>query len=206
MVLTGLKILIIGSSHLAAPGNLITTLHDNLLNGGAVQVHTIGVCGSTPSMWVQATRGTCGSAERINNGPIKVAFNTAAVTTPIDALINKEHPDLLIIVMGDTLAGYTQPELPQAWATNQINQLMTVVRKSSTRCVWVGPTWGGEGTSHKDNSRVQQVSSFLSTHVKPCSYINSLNMAKPGEWKTFDGQHLTEKGYKFWADAILKEI
>ena len=55
MILTNLTILIIGASHLAKPGYLITSLHDELQNQGA-KVHSIGVCGVEPSEWLIASK------------------------------------------------------------------------------------------------------------------------------------------------------
>ena len=65
----GMSILLIGDSHLAAPGYLITTLQDDLVKQGAV-VQTIGVCGSNAGDWLKATPSTCGGAERLNGGQI----------------------------------------------------------------------------------------------------------------------------------------
>ena len=207
MVLAGLKILIIGSSHLAYPGSLVTTLHDNLLSEGA-EVHTIGVCGSLPTSWLQPTKGTCGGAERVGKGPIKLSLNNTAVTTPIDKLIEKEHPNLVLIVMGDTLANYSKADFSPTWVSGELAQFTNELIKLNVKCTWIGPGWGNDGPSisNKTNERVLQLSNFLSSRVKPCTYINSLNMSKPGEWSTFDGQHYKPPGYLSWSKEIIKAL
>lgn len=109
----GLSILLIGDSHLAAPGYLITTLQDDLVKQGAV-VRTIGVCGSNAGDWLKAAPSTCGGAERLNSGKIELK-GSAARTTPVTELIAANKPNLVLIVLGDTMAGYTNPAFPKTW-------------------------------------------------------------------------------------------
>ena len=70
-LLTGLSILMVGDSHLSEPGYLVDTLHDQLVAAGA-QVHTYGVCGSTPGDWVKSVPGTCGGAARNGHAPLVI--------------------------------------------------------------------------------------------------------------------------------------
>jgi lysophospholipase L1-like esterase len=42
--------------------------------------------------------------------------------------------------------------------------------------------------------------------VAPCRYVDSTQFAKPREWPTTDGQHLTMAGYRGWADGIAKAV
>lgn len=204
-LLAGLSILIIGDSHLATPFYLIGSLHDNLLKQGA-QVHTIGVCGSVPTDWLTVTPGTCGGAERVGNGKA-ITTGAAAKTTPITQLIASEKPDLVLIVLGDTMAGYTKPAFPKTWAWQQTTALAKAIGATGTKCAWVGPAWGTEGGKFgKTFARVELTSKFLAANVAPCTYIDSLKFSKPGQWATDDGQHFTGPGYKLWADAIAKAI
>ncbi|SAI66767.1 cellulose biosynthesis protein [Bordetella ansorpii] len=205
--LAGLTILVVGDSHLGYPGYLIDTLHDNLLANGAKQVHTVSVCGSNPGDWVAATQGNCGGAERLGKAPL--VQKQSASTTPITQLVAADKPDLVVIVMGDTIGGYGKDVFPKTWAWQQTTALTKALASTKTACVWVGPPWGSEGGKYnKTFSRVQQVSSFLATNVSPCTYIDSTKMAKPGEWGSTDGQHLTTTAYKYWgkdiADAIIQ--
>ncbi|MFC4279100.1 SGNH/GDSL hydrolase family protein [Achromobacter aloeverae] len=200
-VLAGLTILVVGDSHLGYPGYLIDTLQDNLLANGAKQVHTVGVCGSTPADWLTATPGTCGGAERIGKSPM-VRKETIS-TTPISQLLATDKPDLVIVVMGDTMGGYGKDVFPKTWAWQQTTGLTKAIAANKTACVWVGPPWGSPGGKYnKTFGRVQQVSSFLATNVAPCEYIDTTKMSKPGEWGSTDGQHLTTTAYKAWGKDI----
>ena len=204
-LLAGLSILIIGDSHLATPYYLIGSLHDDLLRQGA-QVHTIGVCGSTAGDWLTATPGTCGGAER--KGKEKtVVLGQAAATVPVTQLIAAEKPDLVVIVLGDTMAGYTKDSFPKTWAWQQTTSLVKAISATGTKCAWVGPAWGSEGGKYgKTYARVELTSKFLAVNTAPCTYIDSLKFSKPGQWATTDGQHFTGPGYKQWGDAISKAL
>lgn len=207
MILNGLGILIVGASHLVYPGTLVTTLNNGLLNKGA-QVHSLGVCGITPSQLTLTTKGACGAAERIGSGPLKLRIGSKAETIPIRKLVETEHPGLLIIVMGDTLGDYHNAAgMSLPWAMSEIDQVTSEVSLAKVRCVWVGPPWGQEGYSGgKTYARVKQVSKLLSNRVGPCAYIDSLKMSKPGEWSTLDGIHYRDQYYKQWGDKIVEEL
>lgn len=204
-VLAGLSILIIGDSHLTTPHYLIESLHMGLVEQGA-KVHTLGVCGTNAGDWLQAVPGTCGAAERVGAEKTKLLGRNGP-TRPIGGLLAAEKPDLLVIVMGDAMAGYDKPAFPKAWAWQQIGGLTKAIGKTGTACVWVGPAWGTEGGKYKKTfARVEQMSAFLASNVAPCDYIDSLKFSKPGEWATTDGQHFTASGYQAWGKAITKAI
>lgn len=203
--LAGLSILMIGASHLANPGYLIDTLHDPLVQSGAI-VHTLGVCGSAPADWTTTKKGDCGGAQRTGKGPISYT-GANAVTQPVKQLIQAEKPKLVVVVIGDSLSGYKSPSFPRAWAWQQVTALTKEIASTGTACVWVGPAWGSEGGKFgKTFSRVKATSEFLASNVAPCTYIDSLKFSKPGQWRTIDGQHLTPSGYKEWGKAIAAAI
>lgn len=205
-ILAGLSILIIGDSHLATPDYLITTLHDNLTKAGQ-EVHTIGVCGVTAESWTKVTSGNCGGAERVGKGPVKLVSGSSAKTTPVTALIEKEHPSLVLVVLGDTMGAYKEDDFPKNWVWQQVTQLSGAIGKTGTACAWVGPAWGTEGSKFgKTFTRVKLLSNFLGKNVAPCTYIDSTAMSKQGEWSTIDGQHFTTSGYKSWGDGIAKAV
>ncbi|MGO3742116.1 SGNH/GDSL hydrolase family protein [Kerstersia sp.] len=204
-ILAGLSILIVGDSHMTAPNYLISSLHDDLQARGAV-VHSIGVCGSNPGDWVQATPGTCGGGER--QGTAAAQFQPGgAHTRPITELISQDKPDLVIVIMGDTMAGYEKTAFSRTWAWQNTTQLTRAIAATDTACLWVGPPWGTTGGKfNKSDARVQQVSSFLANNVAPCGYIDSLKLSQPGQWATVDGQHLTANGYRSWGAAIADAV
>lgn len=203
--LAGLSILMIGDSHLTASGYLIDTLQDQLVERGA-KVHTLGVCGSVAGDWTKVKKGECGGAERVDRNPITYIGNTAA-TQPVKQLIEAEKPNVVVIVMGDTMASYKQQSFSKAWAYQQTSELTKDIASTGTTCVWVGPAWGSEGGKFgKTFARVKSVSAFFASNVAPCTYIDSLKFSKPGQWRTIDGQHFTPSGYKDWGKDIADAI
>jgi hypothetical protein len=203
--LLGLTLLVIGDSHLASPKYLIGTLHDQLLERGA-HVVSVGVCGVHAADWVKETPGDCGRADRRDQSPVQ-RQDTDAKTTPIAELITKEHPDAVVVVMGDTIGSYKNPEFPASWAHNQVTTLTRAISETGVACYWVGPGWGTEGGRFgKTYERVKVLNAFLAENVAPCTYIDSTRFAQPGEWKTVDGQHYLSAGYRAWGQAIAEAI
>lgn len=207
LLLAGLTVLMIGDSHLTTEGFLISTLHDDLMQQGA-KVYSFGACGTPAGVWMKRVQPPCGSAFRLDDGPVRMRMGEAGITTPLPELVKKYHPDLIVVVNGDTMAGYKDPTLPKSWIWEQVSTLTKGIKASGASCVWVGPTWGTEGSNKygKNYARVQEMSNYLSEIVSPCIYLDSLKMEKPGEWDTIDGQHLTETGYQAWGTAITQEI
>ena len=196
MLLAGLTVLVIGASHLAKPTYLIKTLHDELTERGA-QVHSVGVCGVMPSEWLKKTTSRCGGAERLGEDPIVLSMASAAQTVPFDALLQERKPDVVVIVMGDNLANYKASSFSRTDVKKEVLSLTTLLGSTSIRCVLVGPAWGEDNKlAGKTLKRTQEISAFLESQVKPCDYVNSLEMSKPGEWKTTDGQHFFAEGYQ----------
>jgi hypothetical protein len=205
-LLAGLAVLIIGDSHMVTRDYLITTLHDDLLAQGA-KVDSYGMCGANAGDWVYPTTISCGRAERHGASTPEISRKAGTPTYSIDALIAKHHPNLVVIEMGDTMAGYGQHDLPQGWIYQQVHALTGRIAAQNVPCVWVGPPWGSEGsTYHKTFARVKEMSEFLSTAVAPCWFIDSTQFSKEGEWPTIDGQHLTAAGYKAWGADITASL
>lgn len=205
-LLAGLTILVIGDSHMVTRDYLITTLHDDLLAQGA-QVDSYGMCGANAGDWVYPSTVSCGKAERLGKeGPV-ISRAASTPTYQIDQVIAKSHPNLIVIEMGDTMAGYGQTSFPQGWIYQQVHALTGRIAAQNIPCVWVGPPWGSEGsTYHKTFARVKEMSEFLSTAVAPCKFIDSTQFSKPNEWPTIDGQHLTNSGYKAWGSDIATAL
>ncbi len=215
LLLAGLTVLVIGDSHMATRDYLITTLHDDLMQHGA-KVYSYGSCGTPAGSWMKTTTAECGTAFRLDNGPVRERRAEVAVMKPLPDLISLHHPDLLVVVNGDTMAGYKSPALAKSWIREEVKTLTDGIKSSGLKCVWVGPAWGTEGGDNgKNYARVKEMSEFLSDNVSPCTYIDSLKMSRPGEWAPiqivnhpghFDGQHFQKEGYKAWGDAISNVI
>ncbi|GAA0509204.1 SGNH/GDSL hydrolase family protein [Pigmentiphaga sp. GD03639] len=203
-ILAGLSLLILGESHLTITGSLIDALHDDLTRQGA-KVHSIGACGASAQDWLVQKKVDCG-ADRVGKGR-PVIRGADASTTPISTLIAADKPDVVVIIIGDTMASYDKSAFPKTWAWQSVTSLTKAIADTHTRCVWVGPPWGTPGGKYKKNdARVQLMSRFLATNVAPCDYVDSLKFSKPGEWKTVDGQHFTVAGYKAWGSAITQAL
>jgi hypothetical protein len=199
-VLAGLTILVLGESHMSLADHLTEPLNAKLTQLGA-KVHSIGACGASAADWLTTKKVDCG-ADQVDNGKIQIK-GREATTTPIGQLIAKDKPDLVVLVIGDTMASYDKPDFPKAWAWQSVTGLTKAIAATGTKCAWVGPAWGKAGGMYgKNDARTQLMSRFLASNVAPCTYIDSLTMSKPGQWVTTDGQHFTVAGYKSWGNAI----
>jgi hypothetical protein len=201
-VLAGLVVLMIGDSHFAYPGTLVTSLQDLLVHQGA-NVTSYGACGAPASVWANAGAATCGLAERVQFGAIKMDHSTAAPVPSITSLANSIHPNLIIISLGDTMAHYPEATMPVGLVQQDIASLTSRLRAINIPCIWVGPGWGTEGGPFfKTFARTKQMSDLLASQVAPCKYVDSTKLEQPGEWATSDGMHYTIPGYQKWAFAI----
>ena len=204
--LAGLVILVLGDSHLAGPSRLISSLHEALEAQGAT-VYSYGMCGASADAWLQKTTVWCGRAQRLDKTPIVDERDKPAVTWQINDLLAQHHPNLVIVEAADAMAGYGSPQMPQAWIYASVQMLAGRIRAANASCVWVGPVFGkADSPYHKDDSRVREVSQFLSQSVAPCAYVDSTKFAQPGEWPTTDGQHLTSPGYRAWGADIANAV
>ena len=201
--LAGLALLVIGESHLSQSNYLINPLHESLSAQGA-KVHALGACGASAGDWLKTIAVPCSGDRGSGAAVIK---GRDSMTTPIRQLIATDKPDLVVIIIGDTMASYDKPAFPRAWAWQGVTSLVKEVAATKTACVWVGPPWGQPGGKYQKNDpRVEMMSAFLASNVAPCAYVDSLKMAKPGQWTTLDGQHFTLAGYKSWSEAITKAL
>ena len=206
MALAGLVLLVIGDSHMASQNYLISTLHDSLVSQQAI-VHTYGACGANAGDWVYGTSGYCGQAERHEQSAPLFDRTSKAKSWTVNELIERHHPNLIVVQMGDTMAGYGQSTLPQSWIYGKVRALTTALKARNVACIWVGPPWGSEGSGYmKTYARVQEMSDFLAKSVAPCDYVDSTTFSKRGEWPTTDGQHLTASGYRAWGASIAESV
>lgn len=205
-LLAGLVILVIGDSHMVTNDYLITTLHNDLTAQGAM-VDSYGMCGANAGDWVYKTTVSCGKAERHGTKAPVIDRAPRAPGWTFDELAAANHPNLVVVEMGDTMAGYGQQAFPRAWIYEEVRTLTARIAARNLPCVWVGPPWGKEGSSyHKTFARVKEMSEFLAQSVAPCRYIDSTQFSQPGQWPTIDGQHLTASGYRIWGKDIADSI
>src|ERR1700723_2307041 len=119
-VLAGLVILVIGDSQMMY---MMPNLHNQLEDAGAV-VHSYSMCGATAADWLYpSTITSCGRSERHEHGPTVVENQKAVPTYSLPQLIEKLHPNLIVVELGDTMAGYGQPQIDRSWITPQVKAL-----------------------------------------------------------------------------------
>lgn len=202
--LAGIAILIIGESHMSFPNYLINPLFDDLTRKGAV-VHAVGACGASAGDWLKTISVPCG-ADRHGKGEASFKGRDAT-TTPIRQLIQEDKPDVVVVIIGDTMASYDKEVFPRAWAWQSTTSLTKEIASTKTPCVWVGPPRGTEGGKYfKNDKRVELISQFFTSNVAPCVYVDSLKFSKPGQWATLDGQHFNMAGYKSWSTEITNAL
>lgn len=203
--LAGLVILAIGDSHMAGRDYLLTNLHDQLEAQGA-SVHSYGMCGANAGDWLYRTTVSCGRGQHDDKSPPITDKGKVEQTWTLNDLIQKNHPNLIIVELADTMASYGTA-FPRAWIYDQVHALTTRIKQDNIPCVWVGPIWGNEGPPyHKTVDRVREMTQLLSESVAPCKFINSTAFSSPGQWPTTDGQHLNSSGYRQWGAAITNSI
>jgi len=203
--LSGLNILVLGESHMSISNYLISNLPNELVEKGA-KVFSYGACGASAGDWLKTKSVPC-SASRVDVGTIRERPSDVATTQPISNLITKHQPNLILLIMGDTMASYDSNTIPKSWVWQTVSALTHEIKAQGMRCVWVGPPWGEDGGKYKKtNARVREFSDYLSTIVAPCTYIDSLSFAKMGEWKTFDGEHFDKWGYESWSKSITNAL
>jgi hypothetical protein len=202
--LAGLVILAIGDSHMAGRQYLLNPLHDALEAAGA-SVQTYGMCGASADAYMYPISVACGRAERHDTAlPIIDTSGKPAPSWSINDLLNKYHPNLVIVELGDAMAGYGASEMVKPWIYAQVHALTGRITAAGASCVWVGPGWGAEAT--KSAARVREVADFLAQTVPPCAFVDSTQFSRPGEWPTSDGQHFMTPGYRLWAADIANAV
>ena len=164
--LAGLVILVIGDSHIASLGHFNNLLHEGLVAQGAT-VNTFGVCSSLPDDWITPNQIVCGRGERHNTGPAQLGSNNTLRGWSLPALIADYKPNLVVVEMGDTLAGYgAAPELPRDFIARQVGDLLQPIKADKVGCIWIGPPWGTEGGAYKKTlARVKALSDYLAQIV-----------------------------------------
>lgn len=206
-LLAGLVILMIGDSHM---GHMITTLHNELENDGAA-VHSYFMCGATAADWVYpsqvASWAGCGKGEHHEKDPVVLENTKSMPTYLLSALIDKYHPNLVVVQLGDGMGAYGSNPIDKKWLDDQVRVLSGRIAASHIACDWVGPVWGQDRPPYnKTEAEVKELTQLLSAAVAPCRYIDSTTFARPGEWPTIDGSHLVPDGYRKWSVDIAEAI
>jgi hypothetical protein len=195
--LAGLVILVIGDSQMKG---LIYDLHDQLEDAGA-SVHSYLMCGATAQDWLAHSTVSCGRGERHDHGGPVVNTTQQLPTYSLPDLIEKNHPNLVVVELGEKL------EPDHAWVKQEVHALTSRIAANHISCVWVGPTWGQDKSPYPTtDASIRDLTALLSTSVAPCAFFDSTTFARPGELQTTDGTHLSPDGYRRWGKAIADGI
>ncbi|HML10148.1 MAG TPA: SGNH/GDSL hydrolase family protein [Stellaceae bacterium] len=201
--LAGLAILVIGDSHMF---NLMSPLHSLLEDAGAT-VNSYAMCGATAQDWLAKTTLSCGRGERHEHGAPAIDYKNVLPTFVLSDLIAQNHPNLIVVELGDVMEGYSSQKPDDAWIHQQVGALTGMVASRHISCVWVGPTWGQDKPPYnKTDAGTKAIAELLSHSVAPCAYIDGTTFARPGEWPTKDGSHLLPDGYRKWSQDITDAI
>jgi hypothetical protein len=207
--LAGLAILVIGDSHMS---HMMTSLHGLLEDNGAA-VNSYFMCGATPGDWIYPAQvpwwAGCGKGERHEKEPVVLNTQQVAPTYSLVRLIAADHPNLIVVQLGDGLGRYGAGQLDRQWIVDQVHLLTGKIAAANIACVWVGPTWGQDKPPYnKLETETTELSRILAASVSPCRYIDSSAFSRPGEWPTKDGSHLMPDAYRKWSvditDAIVR--
>lgn len=70
--------------------------------------------------------------------------------------------------------------------------------------MWVGPAYGDDPAKayHKSAGRTREIAELLKSVTAPCYYVDSTKFWPEGRYKTKDGVHFTDGGYRQWARDI----
>lgn len=204
-LLAGLTILMIGDSHLTFKNTLLAGMPEAFVAQGA-KVVTYGLCSSKPEDWVdEKPINACGYTKRIGTEHITLSMNKDDAPPNIQSLVQQWHPDAVIVVFGDAMAGYSQSQMPADWIKDQVHALVDNI--GSAKCIWVGPTWGRYNPRYgKTDARTVELAGFLEKETQPCHYIDSTKILSQNSITTEDGLHLTTEDYKKWSTALVKVI
>jgi lysophospholipase L1-like esterase len=200
--LAGVVILAIGDSHLV---HMVSPFTEALEAQGAA-VNAYGMCGTMPADWLSKGTTQC-LAERHDNAAAMVKTTTQP-TWLLSDLIDKNHPNLIVVELGDNLGDYgTATPLPRDLIAEQVKQFLGPIKARQLPCVWIGPPFGADTPGyHKTDARVRELSQYLAQIVAPCSYVDTTAFAPPGEFQTIDGVHLTSDSYRKWSAGIAQAI
>jgi hypothetical protein len=204
MALAGLVILVIGDSQMM---NMMSNLHNRLEDDGAA-VHSYAMCGATAADYLYpSTITSCGRSERHERAAAVNQDQKAMPTYSLPQLIAQYHPNLVVVELGDSMAGYGLSQMERSWVVDQVHALTGRIAAANVACDWVGPVWGqDEAPYKKSDARVKEMSQLLAESVAPCRYIDSTVFVRPGEWQTRDGTHLFPDGYRKYATDIADAI
>ncbi len=214
LLMAGLSVLILGDSHMAHPHRLSEPLYETMTKEGA-SVYIEAACGNNASSYIEGGEPTNCSVEATpKQKPTFKLVPNGKPSESIQALLAKYHPNLVVIILGDAMGGYTNDDatFPRSWIWDQASTIAEQIKSGGASCIWVGPPYGQDKSIFpKTPHKVERLDALLKNVVTPCYYVTSLMMGKPGEFQTEDGAHFTavngrSPGYDHWSKYIMTVV
>lgn len=196
------NVLVIGDSYLNTAFG--SQLDQDLRSTGA-QVELVGSGDATAGSFLNGTATDAGLTTIGPDG--QSSYQQDANTPTLQSLINKYHPNTVIVELGENIRNQ-----PPAQAEQQIQQLEATAKQDGTRLIWVSgpPTQKdvqSDGTFTDDYNRTfGDFQNFLQNAVGPdAAFINSADVAPSLQYDS-TGVHLTPQASTEWANALFNVL
>ncbi len=193
----GAKVLEIGDSH--SVGTFGHEL-DAKLRGSGAQVATYASAGATADTFVQGKSTRYGYWEKGADGSERtVGYGKTAATPPLEQLIAKEKPSVLVVNLGANFRG-SNPK-------SQVDKIGQIAKKHGIPVVWVGPPTTAKDMSNRGS--LQKFDQEMAQAVAPYGrYISSA--AHTPRYAGGDGIHFGgsegNQLAKQWAAGVYQAI
>ncbi len=223
------NVLIVGDSHTVLDYGM--RLDQNLRLLKELNVSTYGVWGVKASEMLSGATTTTGYFERVGSRPEIRIPNGKKVNVPkFEELLQRHHPDLVVISLGHNSSGYDD------FGYAQNKELMEKILLNGSQCIWVGPpktsNYSGEKSQGIYRGLRRATQELGSKYQKSCKLIDSrphephdeflepdqslevggygLGPRYPvdgrGDTYHFNFRPEGKKLYFFWADQVFEQI
>lgn len=203
------KVLFIGDSH--SVETFGKTLDKLLRSQDYLEVITLASCGSRPLTWINSIDTNCGYFSKVNGYSKQIPYKTKHHTPDFALMANIIRPQLFIIALGANQLG-----MPIYKARRNVQKMLSIVKKTSGRCAWIGPPLGKNKLKHYQKFK-NLIAMLEETTNKQCLYLDSTQHTRlfphtPLLRYGGDGIHFDQMGRagklvaKTWAEKIFLQI
>ena len=193
----GTKVLEIGDSHtVGAFGKEL----DAKLRGSGAQVATYASAGATASTFVQGKPTRYGYWQKGADGSEKtVGYGNSASTPPLEQLIAKEKPNVLVVNLGANFRG-SDPK-------SQVDQIGQIAKKHGIPVVWVGPPttakdMGNRGSLQKFDQQMAQAVAPYGRYISSAPHTPRYSGGDGIHFGGSEGNQLARQ----WAQGVFQAI
>ncbi|WP_413561049.1 hypothetical protein [Bdellovibrio sp. HCB209] len=192
------SVLMIGDDHVAGSfGNAL----DAYLRTIAVEVNSIGECGSTPANWIGVRtsfeKANCGFWQRDINNQEKESAEVKSRS--IYEEIAKADPDLTVIVLGTYMLKSSRFLKDEE---SSVEKILLEVEKARSKCIWIGPPQiKKEPYASNYSEGVKLLKKWVTKNR--CDFVDSSQFSK---YKGKGGIEYQVAAGTRWASAVIREI